>query len=162
MKKTMIAGMLLCGGLMIAANGQVASAADGKTEVTAEVTPGILELKVPDKIDFGSQPLSDNVKFDQQEVEYTINDYTGSTSGHIINARITSFSDDEKYFIINGIKVAQASFGNAVIATDKNDVGESKKTTTADLSYTNLRRLGTNDFTVEWEIRANESGNMAE
>lgn len=151
--KKRILGLTLLGGLLIGAtNATSAEAADvlnGSTEIGAEVVKGDVTLIVDNKTDFGTQPLSSVVDFGLKDINYTVADYSGTTNGFSISAKLTDI-DEKRSLRLDGIELSDVAV--PVVTKDSNLVGDNVDKVSSGLIYTGVTKAEKYTSTIEWNL----------
>lgn len=162
MKKMMIAGTVLLGGLLSGvASGVTAHAADttnGSTDIGAEVVRGDVTLTVNQSINFGSQPLAADVDFGSKDIGIYVIDFSGTTNGYTVSAKLTD-TDAARILKVAGKELSEQS--TEVVIRESNGI-QNQDTVEAELSYNGLTELGTYSSTIEWNLIKATTSQIAE
>lgn len=162
MKKVIVSAVLCGGVLMGMTSGLTAQAADqldGSTTIGADVTKGDITLKVDTETDFGSKPLSDVVDFGSKDIGYTVTDYTGTTNGFELSAKV--MDTDEKRSLKIGEKELSET-AQPVVTEANNVVGENTKTVSSALKYTGIEKVQKYTSNVEWNLTKSTTKQISE
>lgn len=151
--KKVIVSLVLCGGITVGILSERIVYADdtlnGSTEVGAEVIKGDVTLAMDSATDFGSQPLSETVDFGAKDINYTVTDYSGTTDGFTISAKLTD-TDDTRSLKIGETELSETAA--AVITKDSNEVGDNTDKISATLVYTGVTKVQKYATTIEWNV----------
>ncbi|HEM7699985.1 TPA: hypothetical protein U2K93_001647 [Enterococcus faecalis] len=162
MKKVIVSAVLCGGVLMGMTSGLTAQAADqldGKTTIGSEVIKGDITLKVNDNIDFGVKPLSGVVDFGTKEISYTVTDYTGTTNGFELSAKVMN-KDGKRSLKIGDKELSEKA--QAVVTEANNVVGENTKTVSSALKYTGIEKVQKYTSNVEWNLTKSTTKQISE
>lgn len=162
MKKVIVSAVLCGGVLMGMTSGITAQAADvlaGNTNISAAVTQGDVTLSVDTDVEFGTQPLSNVVNFGEKTISYTVMDYSGTTNGFEISAKVTD--KDEK----RSLKIAETELTEEaanVVRSEANSVGENTGNVTSALVYSGVQTAQAFTTTVEWNLTKGTTSQISE
>ncbi|CAK20207.1 hypothetical protein WJ048_04025 [Listeria welshimeri] len=161
--KKIILSTVLCGGILMGMmNGLTVQAADtlsGNTEIGAEVIKGDVSLTIDATTDFGSQPLSETVDFGSKDINYTVTDYSGTTNGYEISAKLAD-ADGKRSLKIGEVELSEEVV--PVVTKDVNIVGENSDKVTSTLVYTNVTKVQKYTSTIEWNLTKGSSKQISE
>lgn len=162
MKKAILS-TVLCGGILMGmTSGLTAQAADqldGNTTIGADVTKGDITLQVDTETDFGSQPLSGVVDFGSTDISYTVIDYTGTTNGFELSAKVMD-TNEKRSLNIGGKELSETA---QPVATEANNVvGENTKTVSSALKYTGIEKVQKYTSEVEWNLTKSTTKQISE
>lgn len=161
--KKIVVSAVVCGGIIMGmSSGITAQAADqlnGSTAIGADVTKGELTLQVDATTDFGSQPLSDVVDFGSKDMGYTVTDYTGTTTGFELSAKVTD-TDTKRSLKIGGKELSETA--TPIVTEATNVVGENTKTVAAELVYTGVEKVQKYTSNIEWNLTKTTTEQISE
>lgn len=161
--KKIILSIVLCGGVLLGmTNGLTVQAADtlsGNTEIGAEVIKGDVSLTIDATTDFGSQPLSGTVDFGSKDIYYTVTDWSGTTNGYEISAKLAD-TDDKRSLKIGEVELSEEAA--PVVTKDENSVGENSDKVASSLVYTNVTKVQKYTSTIEWNLTKGTSEQISE
>ncbi|MFC0234312.1 hypothetical protein ACFFIF_09950 [Vagococcus entomophilus] len=132
---------------------------NGNTAISAEVTAGDVTLDVDKNIDFGKKALADIVDFGSQDIGYTVTDYSGTTDGYSISAKLTD--KDETRTVKLGDTVLSTDAA-VVVKPTSNKVGENKDKVKAALSYEGVTSVKKFTSTIEWTLTKGRTEQIGE
>lgn len=126
MKKIVLRTLFIGGitlGLSIFGNTAVlaADSLTGKTDIAAKTIAGDVTLMIDGTVDFKEQPLSPEINFGSQDLNYTVTDYSGSTNGYILQAQLED-QDMNRTLQVDGKEISTTG-------TEKDDQGNEIPTT---------------------------------
>lgn len=151
--KKYILSIALCGGGLVASTASVTVHADdsltGTTSVSSEVVKGDITLAIDNSTDFGQQPLSDVVDFGTKDINYTVTDFTGTTDGFTIAAKLTDI-DSKRSLKLGGIELSDIDTPIIQKATDT--FGDNKDKVSAALKYTGVNQVKVYTSSIEWSL----------
>lgn len=125
------------------------TADSGTTDLTAATTAGDISLTVDPTVDFGSKPLADVVAFGTKEINYTVTDYTGTTDGFTLTAKLKD-DDATESLKLDTNELSTTAINIAAPTTDV--FGDNAGKTSADLTYTGVKTVTTLTSTIEWNL----------
>ncbi len=162
MKKIILSAML-CGGMLLGvANSGVAHAADkltGNTTATATVTKGDVTLDIDSAINFDPQPLSGDVNFGSQDVNYKVTDYSGDTKGYQLSAKLGD-TDATRTVKIGDTTLSDSA---AVVASkDSNIVGENADKLSVSLEYNGIKEVKDYSTAIQWNLTKTQTEQITE
>lgn len=163
MKKVVVSAVVCVGVIMGMTSGltaaQAADQLNGSTAIGAEVTKGDLTLTVDGTTDFGSQPLSDVVDFGPKDIDYTVTDYTGTTNGFELSAKVTD-TDEKRSLKIGDVSLSETAA--PIVTEEDNVVGDNVKTVSSELVYTGVKKVQKYTSNVEWNLTKTTTKQISE
>ncbi|ODJ58899.1 hypothetical protein [Brochothrix thermosphacta] len=163
MNKLMKTGSVICVGMMAFSFVSSVSAEDkmnGETTVNSEITKGEVTLEVDATTNFGKKELAPVVNFDDQVINFKVTDYSGTTNGYTITAKLGDADTTRS------LKIGESELSNTdateVVAEATHDVGENEGSVNAALKYTDATE--TREFTsvINWELTKGSTADIAE
>lgn len=168
MNKLMKTGSVICGGMMAFSFVSSVSAADktnGETTVNSEITQGEVTLAVDAETNFGSKELAPIVDFDDQVINFKVTDYSGTTNGYTITAKLGD-ADTTRSLRITGTSGSESELSNTdateVVAEATHDVGENEGSVNAALKYTGATETRAFTSVINWELTKASTTDIAE
>lgn len=163
MNKLMKTGSVICGGMMAFSFVSSVSAADktnGETTVNSEITQGEVTLAVDAETNFGSKELAPIVNFDDQVINFKVTDYSGTTNGYTITAKLGD-ADTTRSLRIGTSELSNTD-ATEVVAEATHDVGENEGSVKAALKYTGATETRAFTSVINWELTKASTTDIAE
>lgn len=147
--------LLFTGSLLIFisfGSGNIVHATDnltGNTKVGAEVIKGDVSLTVDQTVDFGKQPLSQVVDFGSKDINYVVTDYSGTTNGYELSAKLTD-TDNTRSLKVQGVELS--NIASPVMKKTMNSVGDNNDKVSSSLKYTGVTKAQKYSSSIEWNL----------
>ena len=163
MNKLMKTGSVICGGMMAFSFVSSVSAdntMNGETTVNSEITEGEVTLEVDATTNFGKKELAPVVNFDDQVINFKVTDYSGTTNGYTITAKLGDADTTRS------LKIGESELSNTdateVVAEATHDVGENEGSVNAALKYTEATETKAFTSVINWELTKGSTADIAE
>ncbi|ATF25653.1 hypothetical protein [Brochothrix thermosphacta] len=163
MNKLMKTGSVICGGMMAFSFVSSVSAdntMNGETTVNSEITEGEVTLEVDATTNFGKKELAPVVNFDDQVINFKVTDYSGTTNGYTITAKLGDADTTRS------LKIGESELSNTdateVAAEATHDVGENEGSVNAALKYTDATEKKAFTSVINWELTKGSTADIAE
>ena len=164
MKKLMKTGSVICGGMMAFSFVSSVSAADnntnGETTVNSEITEGEVTLEVDATTNFGKKELAPVVNFDDQVINFKVTDYSGTTNGYTITAKLGG-ADTTRSLRIGTSELSNTD-ATEVVAEATHNVGVNTGSVDAALKYTGATETRAFTSVINWELTKASTTDIAE
>lgn len=151
--KTIILRTVLCGGVLVGMTSGMtvqADTLDGNTKLSAEVTQGEVNLSIQEEVKYDAQPLSSSVDFGEKLVEFRVTDYSGTTNGYEISAKLLD-NDDKRFVTINSDEISETA--RTVFIAESNTVGINlPELVEVGLQYKGIEKTMTYTTDIEWTL----------
>ena len=163
MNKLMKIGSVVCGGMMafsFVSNVNAADKTNGETTVNSEITQGEVTLTVDGTTNFGQKALAPVVKFGEQDINFKVTDYSGTTDGYTITAKLGD-ADTTRSLKIGESELSDTQ-ATEVFAKDSHEVGENEGSVKAALTYTGATETRAFTSVINWELTKGSTADIAE
>lgn len=161
--KKIILSAVLCGGVLVASSAMLTAQADdtlsGTTAVSSEVVKGDVTLTVDNSTDFGQKPLANIVDFGAHDINYTVTDYSGTTDGYTISAKLTD-TDAKRSLKIGDVELSDTDA--QVVSQSSDQVGDNADKVSATLKYTGVTEAKAYTSSIEWTLTKATTRSIAE